>query len=496
MVFKISEICKQYGDNIVLENISLELQGGKVHGILGYNGAGKSTLGKIVGGVIQKDSGHMHLDRMECSNWDVRRAMRSGVFIVDYHSTLLPELTVRENMLYGLNSIKDGNLLSVIRNKKKIVQRLKSELEHYGLECNMDWQISQVSNSMRNILELLRIKLFSPKVVVVDEIDANVNEFFRERIKKIIRDMAEDGVAVLYISHQIQRVMEISDEISAIMDAHLVETVKVADMKPENVIDMMFKITNEHPPKTIVKPQAKILELKHISNNVISDFSLYVREGEIVGVVGLEKEGPASFGELLFSDKYHPKQGGDVLFREKEISLVTPQDAMKAGVIFLDSNVIDQYLFPGQTVRENMLPFAIRVKCRDLETQTKICQSYLDKLSIKAKPEDKIEHISTGHQKKILIAKNILSEGEVFIFANPTDNIDTVSKIDIYNIMNELKMRGRGIILISNDYHEVAGICDVIVVVEDGKVVRKFNNYALHEKELIAWSGQEEEHDV
>lgn len=491
MVFKIAEICKQYGDNVVLDNITLNLVGGRIHGILGYNGAGKSTLAKIIGGVLQMDSGHMWLDNTECVNWDVRKAMQQGVFLVDYHSTLLSELTVRENMLYGLNSIKKPKPLGVIWNEKRMLKKLQEELDHYDIQCRMDWQVSQISTSMRNILELLRVKLFSPKVVVVDEIDVNVNEDCRDKIREIIRDMANDGAAVLYISHQIQRVMDISDDISAILDAHLVETIEVSKMRPENVIDMLFRITNEHPPKTIVKPQAKILEMRDISNNIIRNFSLYVREGEIVGVVGLEKEGPASFGDLLFTDHFHPKRSGTIYFREKELNLVTPQDAMKAGIIFLDSNVIDQYLFPGKTVRENMLPFAIRVKCRDTAEQTRICESYLKKLSIKAKPEDKIETLSTGYQKKVLIARNILSEGEVFIFASPTDNIDTVSKIDIYNIMNELKMRGRGIILISNDYHEVAGICDVIVVVEEGEIVRKFQNYTMHEKELMAGSGLE-----
>ena len=482
MEFQISAVNKQYGDHGILENVNLTIFGGEIHGIVGYNGAGKSTMAKIMAGMIQKDSGKLLIDQVEMKEWDVHRAMRRGVFYVDSRTTLLPKLSVRENMLYGLNSVSHIWPFGIMRNRKWMERELDASIRRFGLECRPESSVGELSNSVREVLELLRAKMFHPRVLLIDELDSNVNHRCQEIIWQLVREMRDYGTAIMYISHQVNQVLEVSDRISVLMDAHIVETIRNDREHPESMFDMMFRMVKERPPKTIVAPQAKLIEFSHISNSRLKDFSMYVREGEIAGVMGLEKEGMASIESILFH-QYHK---GKVYYRESEVKIETPKDAVDSGIVFLNANVMEDYLFSGRTVMENMLPYMLRVKCRDLQKQREICQVYLDKLSIDVAPEDIIDHVSSGYQKKILIARNILAEGELYIFNNPTDNIDVVSKIDIYNIINELKRRGNGIILVSDDYHEIAGISDVIIVVKGGEIVRKYYNFSTDEKIMFS----------
>ena len=481
MLFQVTGISKQYGEQLILENVSLDILGGEIHGIVGYNGAGKSTMARIMAGIIQRDSGKILFDHIEVKDWSVRKALRAGVFYVDTHSTLLPELSVLENMLYGLNNAKRSIFSLILRNQKWIERELNANIQQYGLECRAKSEVASLSTSEKRVLELLRVKMFHPRVLLIDEVDSNVNERYQKIMWQIIQEMRDGGTAVLYISHQVNQIIEVSDRISVLTDAHIVETIDNDRDHPESVFDMMFRMEKERPPKTNITPQAKLIEFSNITNSKLRDFSMYVREGQIVGVLGLEKEGPASMEAVLFSQ--HHK--GHVYYREKEIKITTPKDAMDAGIVFLNANEMENYLFYGRTVVENMLPYMIRVKCRDLDKQRELCQIYLDKLSIEASPDDLIEHVSSGYQKKILIARNILAEGELYILNNPTDNIDVISKIDIYNIINELKRRGNGIILVSNDYHEIAGISDMIIVVKGGRVVRKYQNFAADDKAVF-----------
>lgn len=489
MPYEIKNLNKRYDDNVVLQDVSLCLEEKKIHGLVGYNGSGKSTLGKILAGVIQKDSGQLILDKHEIRRWDVKEAIQSGIFLADYHSTMIPELTVIENMLYGLNCRKDNSFLKIVFNQRWIERQLEKEILQYGLNCKKNIQVSQLSNSLKYVLELLRIKMFHPKYLIVDEVDANVNEFYKGIIAQILMDLKDSGTGILYITHQIERLIKMSDKISVLQDAHIINTVLREELQNGEIMDLFFSIATEHPPKTIIKPQQKILEFSHISNSKIKDFSMYVREGEIIGILGLEKEGPASIESIFFHEAHThgDKHKGKTYLRENEVKIKTPQDALNAGVLLLDTNEIDKFLFADKPVYENMIPYSLKIKCRNRDKQKEICQAYLKKLSISAKPEDKIENISTGHQKKILIARNILSDGEVYILNNPTDNVDTISKIDIYNIINELKSRGNGIVLVSNDYHEIAGISDVVIVVQNGRIVRKYNNYSLNEKDMFEY---------
>lgn len=485
MVFQLNHIQKQFDENLILEDVSLVIEEGTIHGMIGYNGAGKSTTAKIIGGVCSYDAGEIVIDGKVIKEWNVTVAMKHGVYFADNHSTLLPELTIMENMLYGLNSMSKCGTLGFIVGRNKIKKKLQHYINRLHLPCKVDQRVGELTNSLRNVLELIRICMFEPKLIVIDELDSSVNKYDKDIIRALMMELKEKNVAVLYISHQIEYALSVSDIISIIMNKHILQTIRTDSREQDSMLEILFCSTVENPPKTIIEPQAVILEMKNIKTGLIDNFSMEVREGEIVGIIGLEKEGPASFEEILFLHKYQNNNKSKIYVREQEVKLIQPKDAVKYGIVFLDANILEKYIFNECTVWENMLPYSVKIKHKSEKVRIKICQDYLKKLHIEAEATDMIESLSTGAQKKILLARNILSEGELFIFNSPTDNIDTVSKVDIYNIINELKSRGNGIVVISNDYHEIAGISDYIIVVQNGKIVKKYHNLTNHEKEIF-----------
>ena len=202
MLFQVTGISKQYGEQLILENVSLDILGGEIHGIVGYNGAGKSTMARIMAGIIQRDSGKILFDHIEVKDWSVRKALRAGVFYVDTHSTLLPELSVLENMLYGLNNAKRSIFSLILRNQKWIERELNANIQQYGLECRAKSEVASLSTSENRVLELLRVKMFHPRVLLIDEVDSNVNERYQKIMWQIIQELRDGGTAVLYSRNQ------------------------------------------------------------------------------------------------------------------------------------------------------------------------------------------------------------------------------------------------------------------------------------------------------
>jgi ribose transport system ATP-binding protein len=479
MIFTIASISKRYSDNTMLENISAEIEGGKVYGLIGYNGGGKSTLAKIICGVIEPDEGRLLIDGKECSNWNIRTAMKEGVFLVDNDRTMLPNLSLEENILLGINFIKRNPLLGTFTHRIIFRKKYKALLKHYGIKLDTGVTSIRISHALKSIMELIRVQVCNPKLVVIDEIDTNVDEASLRIIYKIIRDMADSGVGIMYISHDLERIMKYADVVSIIVDTQLLSTMDSSSVDAKGVVDTLIRISKEKPPRILVEPEAKILELKHMNNQLIKDFNVEVREGEIVGIIGLNKEGDDSFSNILFKSK------GEKSFRNRDVRITMPQEAIDTGIVLLDSNLLQNYIFSNSTISDNMIPYKIRAKHLSDAVQNEMCKRYLTKIAINAEPDDKIEMLSMGEQKKVLIMKSILSEGDVYVFDRLMDNIDVVSKVDIYNIINELKRKGKGLILISNDYKEIAGISDIVYVIKEGKVAHKVHNNKQGEKELL-----------
>lgn len=479
MGFTIENISKKYEDNIILDDVSYTFDEGTIYGLVGYNGVGKSTLAKIMAGRVEADKGKIIINDKIESKWDIKEAMSSGVFHIDSYSTLLPKLSVDDNVIFSLNSSKDRSLIKDVLSIRKTIKKFHKLLQKYNIDLDTKIKSRELTFGLRYIVEILRASLNDPKFIIIDEIDNYLSASHKKVIKQIFDDLTKDGTTILYISHNLENVFNISSKILILADNKIAKVIDTDTNDTTGVVESVFKTLKEKPPRINVRPQETILEFQHVSNSVISDFNMYVREGEIVGILGLDSDGENSFNNILFS------KTGLKKFRGEKIKVNSLQDLINSGIVFFNSSNLNDYLFHDSDLVFNMIPYEIKKKRYSNEKESEICEKYLQRLSIKANSSDRVKNISTGYQKKLLLVKSILSKGDVYIFVGLTDNIDIISKVDIYNIINELKRNGKGIILSSSNYDEIIGLSDIIYIVKDGKVKHRIDNHNKDEREIL-----------
>lgn len=477
MSFQLKNISKQYNGITLLNDVTLDIECGTICGLLGYNGAGKSVLSRVISGIVKEDQGEIYLDGKQMKDWSVELAISNGIFLMNHEILLFSNMRIIDNIIYGLNRNDNKKSFVFLKRKQEIEKKLDLEIKKYKLPCNKYTKVSKLSYSLKRILELIRIKIFSPKYLIIDEVDTNLNEEYKKIMIQILCELRENGVGILYISHQIEDVLMMVDKIVILHGNQIYRQYEKEELSLLTLNDKVFIRSLENPPRVNVKAKTILLEVLHIDTKSINDFNMVVREGEIVGIIGLEKEGAGSIDGIFFSYSCSKsiEESGFFLYGAK-IEIKKPEDMIKNSILMIDTNEIGKLLFEKKSVMENLLPYSIQIKYRDEKKREEICKNILGKMSIDTNPREKIENLSTGYQKKILIARSILSDGEVYIFNHPTDHIDVISKVDIYNIINELKRQGKGIVFVSNDWQEIKGICDTIIEVKYGKIVKEYKN--------------------
>ncbi|OYP52809.1 hypothetical protein CG709_02150, partial [Lachnotalea glycerini] len=287
MIFTMAEVSKRYCDNVVLEHVSMKIEGGKVYGLTGDNGGGKSTIANIVCGVVAPDEGSLMMDGKRCINWNIKKAMREGVFLVAHETTMLPYLSVEENILLGINFVKRNPIWGTFIHRMKYKKKYKKLLKRYGITLDTSVTSIRLSRSMQNIMELIRVQICNPKIVVIDEVDTNMDVDSQKVLDKIIKDLACAGSAIIYISHNLESIMKRSDVIGILVENQVIDMMDASAVNAESVMDTLLRLSKEKPPKILLRPQAMIFEMKHIHNTISEDKATEGREGEREG-----REGP------------------------------------------------------------------------------------------------------------------------------------------------------------------------------------------------------------
>lgn len=471
IVMEFKNIHKSFGENLVFDNIDLKLIGGKAHCIVGFNGSGKSTLAKIASGERTLDSGEIFFEGRQYTPWTTKQAVSLGVVMVSEYSGLFQSQTVYQNMQYSLIRQRQSIPFPIISQKKEIMRQIQTFIKKYGFQFTPKTQVGDLINPEKIIIELLRAMLLHVKVLIVDEIDIAMDRKYKEIIKEIILDMKQSGTSILYISHKLDMVMSIADTIGIMQYSQMIEVEKDNINEEKDILEILFNCSAERVPKLNKRRGIELLKVEYREHKKDVFFQLY--EGEILGLTGLGKNDSALIYNLLFNKS---RKNVNIYLNGKRNNDLEPQTALQSGVVFISSEFMQLTTFSGYSVCSNMLPYNVVCKVRDLKKQNELCQRYINILGIRAKPSDLIDTLSLGNQRKVFIARSFLSRGDIYIFENPTDSIDGVSKIDIYNIINELKVQGKGTIVISNDLKEIMGISDRILLLQDGNMMGQFEN--------------------
>jgi ABC-type sugar transport system, ATPase component len=469
-MLELQGICKSFPGVRALDGVHLELKAGAVHALVGENGAGKSTLMKILDGVHQPDEGKILLSGKETVISSPIDARRNGIAMIFQELTYVPDLTIAENLCLG---DWPRNRFGV--DWKKLRRDAAQLLEKEGLPYSPDTLMRSLSVSDIQMIEILKAVNHSANIIIMDEPTSALTEREVERLFGKIADLKRRGVAIVYISHKMDEIFRIADDVTVLRDGMFIKSMPIADISEADLIELMVgrKLENQFP-KEAVPLGDEVLRVENLEvEGVFRNINFNLRSGEIVGFFGLMGAGRTEIMRAIFGlDRY---DGGNIFIEGKKTANRSVSESVRAGVAMLTEDRRRSGIIPMRSVKENTTISSLDryyksgryFKRREQEEVGAACAS----MNVKTPSLD--THISTlsgGNQQKVLLARWLLCEPRILILDEPTRGIDVGAKKEIYQLMTAFAKKGNGIIMVSSEMPELIGMCDRIYVLHEGRL--------------------------
>jgi len=487
-ILEMVNISKSFPGVKALDKVSLRAFPGEVMGLLGENGAGKSTLMKILSGVYKKDEGIIKIDGKEVEINGIKDAKRLGISIIHQELSLLPNLTIYENLFLGNEIVKGFKL-----NKKDMIQKSQELLKKFNFNKSPKTLTRDLTVGEMQMVEIIKAISKNAKIVIMDEPTTALTEVETERLFTIINQLKQQNIAIIYISHRMEEIFRICDRITVLRDGTFVGEEDIKNVTKDKLISMMVgRKLEEQFPYVEVEKGKTILEVRNLSWKKIKDVSFNLKEGEILGIAGLMGSGRTEVAKLIFGE--YKKEKGEILVEGKKVNINSPKDAIKNGIAYLSEDRKKEGLVLKLSVLENMMianlkAYENKFKRLNKKKQLSDCKDYIKKLSIKtSSPYQIIKNLSGGNQQKVIIARWLLNSPKVLIIDEPTRGIDVGAKKEIYDILNQLKKQGKGIIMISSEMEEILGISDRIIVMHEGRITGEISRKEANQELIMKYA--------
>ena len=472
-MLKMEGVSKSFPGVKALDNVNITAYGGEVTALMGENGAGKSTLMKILSGVYQKDEGRIFIQGQEVDIKGIKSAEEFGVTIIHQELSVINNLTVCENIFLGNEKF---NKRSRKIDKKLLVERSKMFLKQIGCNVDPNELVSNLNVGEKQMIEIAKALTKNAGVIIMDEPTTALTDVETRQLFKVIDSLKKKGIAIIYISHRMEEIFEICDRVEVLRDGKYAGNALIKDIDNDKLITMMVgrKIEDQFPYRETKKGKT-ILEVKNLSADIgINNINFEVKEGEILGIAGLMGSGRTELAKTIFGA--YKKSSGTVKINGKELSGGKIDEAIKNGICYLSEDRKKEGCVLSLSVADNMTISNLRSyenKFGAINKKAEIDEinEYIKKIRIKT-PNSKqlMKNLSGGNQQKVILAKWLMLHPEVLIIDEPTKGIDVGAKKEIYELLNELKEKGKAIIIISSDMPEVLGISDRIMVMSEGKL--------------------------
>ncbi|MEQ2442912.1 sugar ABC transporter ATP-binding protein [Pseudoflavonifractor intestinihominis] len=481
-------ICKEFPGVKALDNVDLTVRPGTVHALMGENGAGKSTLMKCLFGIYRRDSGTVTLDGKEVEFKSAKDALENGVAMV--HQELNQALTrsVQDNLWLGRYPKKMGIMVSESEMKK----RTKEIFETLGVSVNPKAIMSTLPVSQRQMVEIAKAVSYNSKIIVFDEPTSSLTETEVEHLFRIINMLRDKGCGIIYISHKMEEILRISDDVTIMRDGQWVATRPAKELTMDEIIRLMVgrELTNRFPPKTN-QPGEVILDVQHISGKYtrLKDATFQLRKGEILGIAGLDGSGRTEVLENLFGAM--TRGGGTITLHGKPIRNKNPKDAIKNGFALLTEERRATGIFGIRDIKENTVVSSLKDYllggfCLSDKKMRDKTDWAIQAMHIKTPTQrTQIRSLSGGNQQKVIIGRWLLTKPEVLLLDEPTRGIDVGAKYEIYQLIIDLANEGKGVIMVSSEMPELLGVCDRIVVMSGGQVAGEVDARNTSQEEIL-----------
>lgn len=472
-------ISKSFGGTQALKNVRLHVRPGEVHALLGENGAGKSTLMKIIIGLYKADDGRMFFDGKPYEAKGPVDAINSGISMIHQELNPEPHLTIAESIF-----LKREDTNGPFLNKRRQNERTQKILDKFGFKYPATTLIRNLKLADVQMIEIIKAVSSDAKLIIMDEPTSSLDEHETQRLFQVIRELREQQVAIVYISHRMAEIYEICDRVSVFRDGEFIDCTPLKDVSNDDLIAMMVgrRVENQFP-KTDCPMGDVVFKAEHLTGNGFYDVSFEVRAGEILGLSGLVGSGRSETMRSIFG--MDPLMAGEMYLNGKAITVKNPGDAIKKGICMVNEDRKNFGLCLHRSIRENIsLPNLPKRQAGFLLNQRrekKECEEVATRLTLKAAS---IEHsafsLSGGNQQKVVLSKWIMAAPKLLIMDEPTRGVDVGAKAEIYRLMCEFAREGMAIIMVSSELPEIMGMSDRVLVFHEGTISGMF-----HREEII-----------
>ncbi|WP_163528530.1 sugar ABC transporter ATP-binding protein [Halobacillus ihumii] len=478
-ILTVEGIRKTFSGITVLNDVSMDLYPGEVHALMGENGAGKSTLMKVLSGIYVPDqeSGSICYKDKQVTWKGPLNARRMGISVIHQELNLSPNLSISENILMGTKYPR--NKLGMVR-WEEVHSRAREVLTSMGLELQPEVLVSTLSIAQQQMVEIAKALSYKAEVLIMDEPTASLTDKEIARLFKIIKDLREQGVAIVYISHRMEEIFKISDRYTVLRDGEWIQSGSIDETNPDHLVSLMvgrdLKDLFQRSSNNYVENQEDhpALEVKNMRDSTfVKDLSFKIYPGEIVGFAGLVGAGRTELVRSIFG--VSEIMEGEVYVQGKQVQIKSPIDAIKHGIALVPESRKEQGLFLDMSVKENILLAKMKAFTKSSKINWRALDhsagQYIKELNIKiASPDQSISGLSGGNQQKAVIARWLSTHPNVLLLDEPTRGVDIGAKTEIHKIISELADSGLAVLMISSELPEVMGISDRIFVMHEGRI--------------------------
>ncbi len=472
IILTMKGIDKSFPGVHALDHVELEIRKGEVLALMGENGAGKSTLMKVLTGIYQKEAGTITYEGREVEYANPREAQADGIVIVHQELNMMGHLTVAQNIFVGREP-KKGLMID----DAKMNAEAKKLFDQLNIDINPRELMSDLTVGKQQMCEIAKAISHQAKIIIFDEPSAALTEAEIEQLFKIIRDLQKKELGIVYISHRMDEIKQITDRVTVMRDGCTVGTLITEESTKDDIIHMMVGRVIYEDPKTesqVPQDAPVVLKVEHLNaGKMVRDVSFTLRKGEILGFSGLMGAGRTETARALFGAD--PKQSGEITINGNKVEIKNPQEAVKAGIGYLSEDRKRFGLVLKKNIAENSTLSCLTNYCQgpfvNKKKEKKVTQEYVEMLKTKTPGIDQyVINLSGGNQQKVVIAKWLICDSDILIFDEPTRGIDVGAKQEIYELMNRLAANGKSIIMISSEMTEILRMSDRILVMCEGRI--------------------------
>lgn len=486
LILEMKNISKSYGGVHALKKVSLDLRRGEVLCLCGENGAGKSTLMKILAGVEPPSSGEIYINDKKVTIQKPLDAFNLGISMVHQELVQIEDMSIAENIYVGRYDTRAGFVDYGVLYKKT-----EELMKKIGIDLRPDSLVRQYNVANRQLIEIAKAMSHDLSIIVFDEPTAPLTIEETENLYRLIRQLKADGIAVILISHRMEDIFAVGDRVAVLKDGENSGVLNVADCTVDDIVRLMIgrQMTQQFPEKTN-KVGEKILEVKHLSNDSVTDISFTLNKGEILGIAGLVGAGRTELLRAIFGVD---ASRGEIYLNGEKIENKTPQQGLKRGFALVPEDRKDQGLILEQSILQNIV-LSILKKITSIgfvnrKKEDSVCEEYIRRLRIRCSGRNMlVRMLSGGNQQKVVLGKCLASKPDILLLDEPTRGVDVGAKAEIYKIINDLASEGISIIVVSSEMTELLGISDRILVMHEGHLSGELSMEEASEETIMKYA--------